>query len=143
MAVWAIERSCKRRTASTVQDRREMQRTSFAATLLHACTSGERRGDLWRAVCCVLFVFLLLMASHANAARAKPSYKVDVEAEPRSLRKLLEEHLDIARFAKRDDISPEQFDFLVTATPQQVRDLASTQGYFTPKAPTTVECRMS
>ncbi|WP_428983683.1 autotransporter assembly complex protein TamA [Paraburkholderia phymatum] len=103
-----------------------MHHASYAAALLRACVS------------CGLCVLLLLTASHAHAARAKPSFKVDVEAEPRSLRKLLEEHLDISRFAKRDDISAEQFDFLVTATPQQVRDLASTQGYFTPVVRTDV-----
>ncbi|BFG74226.1 autotransporter assembly complex family protein [Paraburkholderia terrae] len=102
-----------------------MQRASFAAMLLRAFLSCG-------------FCVLLLVTTHAHAARAKPTYEVDVEAEPRSLRKLLEEHLDISRFAKREDISPEQFDFLVTATPQQVRDLTSTQGYFTPVVRTDV-----
>src|SRR5690349_2166037 len=125
LAGWAIERSRKHRHESTVTGRRAMQRASLAATLLRACLS------------CGLCV-LLLATTHAHAARAKPAYTVDVEAEPRSLRKLLEEHLDISRFAKREDISPEQFDFLVTATPQQVRDLTSTQGYFTPVVRTDV-----
>ena len=77
-------------------------------------------------------------AVDAHAAKAAASYKVDIEATPRSLRKLLEAHLDIARFAKRPDISDDQFEFLVTATPQQVRDLASTEGYFTPVVRTDV-----
>nr|WP_243849644.1 autotransporter assembly complex family protein [Paraburkholderia rhizosphaerae] len=68
----------------------------------------------------------------AYAARKRAAYDVNIDATPRSLRKLLQDHLDIARFARRDDISSEQFDFLVTVTPQQVRDLAATQGYFTP-----------
>ncbi len=71
-----------------------------------------------------------------GAARA--AYKVDIEASPRAVRKLLEEHLDIARFAKRDDISDDQFGFLVTATPQQVRDLTATAGYFSPVVRTDV-----
>jgi translocation and assembly module TamA len=89
---------------------------------------------LWRG--CIACGFLLLWppffldAGASFAARAHAQYKVDIDASPRSLRKLLEEHLDIARFAKRNDISSDQFDFLVTATPQQVRDLAATQGYF-------------
>nr|WP_244306403.1 autotransporter assembly complex family protein [Paraburkholderia lacunae] len=74
---------------------------------------------------------LTLAAAEAHAARANASYKVDIEASPRSLRKLLETHLDIARFAKRADISDDQFEFLIAATPQQVRDLTATQGYFT------------
>jgi translocation and assembly module TamA len=85
--------------------------------------------------------FLLLvcvsMAGEAEA-RTAPAYQVDVEASPRSLRKLLEAHLDIARFAKRADISDDQFEFLVTATPQQVRDLAATEGYFSPVIRTDV-----
>ncbi len=125
MAGWAIERPCRRRSESNVTDGRAMRRASFATMLLRACLSCG-------------FCALLLVTTHASAARAKPTYKVDVEAEPRSLRKLLEEHLDISRFAKREDISPEQFDFLVTATPQQVRDLASTEGYFTPVVRTDV-----
>lgn len=66
-----------------------------------------------------------LAACFALPAHAK--YDVDIDA-PRSVRKLLKSHLDIARFAKRDDISDDQFDFLVTATPQQVRDLTATTG---------------
>ena len=83
-------------------------------------------------------VMLTLATGDAHAARAAASYKVDIEATPRSLRKLLEAHLDIARFAKRPDISDDQFEFLITATPQQVRDLAATQGYFTPVVRTDV-----
>ncbi|HEY3598500.1 MAG TPA: autotransporter assembly complex family protein [Paraburkholderia sp.] len=84
-------------------------------------------------------VFILMVsAGDAYAARTRASYEVDIDATPRALRKLLEEHLDLARFAKRDDISSEQFEFLVTATPQQVRDLAATQGYFSPVVRTDV-----
>ena len=36
----------------------------------------------------------------------------------------------MARFAKRDDVSDDQFDFLVTATPQEVRDLIATARLF-------------
>ncbi|MCA3827096.1 MAG: outer membrane protein assembly factor, partial [Burkholderia sp.] len=48
-----------------------------------------------------------LVAFFALPAHAK--YDVDIDA-PRSIRKLLKTHLDIARFAKRDDISDDQFD---------------------------------
>ncbi|WP_246174005.1 autotransporter assembly complex protein TamA [Paraburkholderia hayleyella] len=76
---------------------------------------------------------LLLQTCAVQAA-----YKLDLEVEPRPVRKLLAAHLDIARFAKRADISAEQFDFLITATPQQVRDLAATEGYFSPVVRTDV-----
>ena len=62
---------------------------------------------------------------------AKASYQVKIEA-PRAIRKLLEQHLDLARFAKRSDIGAEQLDYLITAAPQQVRNLVETEGYFTP-----------
>ncbi|WP_432711236.1 autotransporter assembly complex protein TamA [Paraburkholderia acidicola] len=89
----------------------------------------------WFAGCLLVLAFTFGI-SNAHAARA--AYKVDIETSPRSLRKLLEAHLDIARFAKRDDISDDQFQFLVTATPQQVRDLTATQGYFSPVVRTDV-----
>ena len=58
-------------------------------------------------------------------------YKVEIHA-PYTLKSLLEKNLDIARFAKREDISESQFHFLVAAIPEQVRDLAATEGYFSP-----------
>jgi translocation and assembly module TamA len=89
---------------------------------------------------------ILLPAASAQAALTdllpwvhKPTvYDVEIDAKPRELRKLLEAHLDIARFATRKDVSEDQFEFLVTATPQQVRDLASTDGYFSPVVRTDV-----
>ncbi|WP_179401623.1 autotransporter assembly complex protein TamA [Burkholderia guangdongensis] len=74
------------------------------------------------------------------ALPAYAKYGVAIDA-PRPIRKLLSQHLDIARFAKRDDVSDDQFDFLVTATPQQVRDLTSTEGYFSPVVRTDVRTR--
>ncbi len=82
----------------------------------------------------VLFVLMALVA--ARPAFAK--YDVDIEA-PRSVRSLLKDHLNLSRFAKRDDVSDEQFEFLVTATPQEVRDLVATDGYFTPVVRTDVK----
>ncbi len=111
---------------------------SCARAVSVVASSGAARAG-WRALCCVLgLICLALWADAACAAKAKPSYDVEVKAEPRALRKLLEDHLDIARFAKRNDVSADQFEFLVTATPQQVHDLASTDGYFSPVVRTDV-----
>jgi translocation and assembly module TamA len=85
----------------------------------------------------VWLVFGIVWLALAGA-QAQAAYKVEIEAKPRAVRKLLEDHLDIARFAKRDDISDDQFGFLVTATPQQVRDLTATAGYFSPVVRTDV-----
>nr|WP_236572733.1 BamA/TamA family outer membrane protein [Burkholderia sp. 8Y] len=78
---------------------------------------------------------MLALLTVATPAFAK--YDVDIDA-PRSIRKLLQDHLDLARFAKRDDVSDDQFEFLVTATPKDVRDLVATEGYFTPVVRTDV-----
>ena len=75
------------------------------------------------------------LAAFTTSAFAK--YDVTIDA-PRPVRKLLEQHLDLARFADRDDITDDQFDFLITATPEQVRDLAATDGYFSPAVRTDV-----
>ncbi|CAH2785073.1 MAG: Outer membrane component of TAM transport system [Candidatus Burkholderia crenata] len=78
------------------------------------------------------------LALFAIVQPAQAKYDVDIDA-PRSVRSLLKDHLDLSRFKKRDDISDEQFDFLVTATPQEVRDLVATDGYFTPIVRTDVK----
>jgi len=94
------------------------------------------RGDtaagrpIWRRL--ALGVLLALLSAPAAA-----KYDVTIDA-PRPMRKLLEKHLDLARFASRDDVTEDQFDFLVTATPEQVRDLAATDGYFAPVVRTDV-----
>ncbi|KVZ50550.1 autotransporter assembly complex protein TamA, partial [Burkholderia ubonensis] len=84
-----------------------------------------------------------ILAGCLAALAALPAWaKYDVEIDaPRAVRKLLKSHFDIARFAKRDDVSDDQFDFLVTATPQQVRDLTATEGYFSPVVRTDVRTR--
>ncbi|WP_373322178.1 autotransporter assembly complex protein TamA [Paraburkholderia adhaesiva] len=111
---------------------------SFAARV--AARSAARSAAGFAACLAVALVAGLFTATSAQAAsdswlpwaRARTYYDVEIDATPRELRKLLETHLDIARFATRSDISDDQYAFLVTATPQQVRDLASTVGYFTP-----------
>ncbi|KNH10091.1 Outer membrane protein [Candidatus Burkholderia brachyanthoides] len=66
-----------------------------------------------------------------GASPAQAKYTVDIDA-PRSVKSLLKDHLDPSRFTKRDDISDDQFEFLVTAAPKDVRDLVATDGFFTP-----------
>ncbi|QGZ62857.1 BamA/TamA family outer membrane protein [Paraburkholderia acidisoli] len=142
---------------------RAWRRTTRAARPRHAATAGrpgflEHRepaaaGARGRLVSTLLLscvagpLFGLVAATPAHAdlsslwpwSHAKTYYNVEIATEPRELRKLLEAHLDIARFATRADVSEDQFDFLVTATPQQVRDLASTDGYFSPVVRTDVQ----
>ena len=76
---------------------------------------------------CIVGLFGVLLL--AVCSRAQATYEVDIDA-PRSVRGLLKDHLDLYRFAKRTDISDEQFGFLVTAAPQQANELVQTAGYF-------------
>ncbi|MFX6182656.1 hypothetical protein ABTF56_20285, partial [Acinetobacter baumannii] len=45
---------------------------------------------------------------------------------------LLKDFLDISRYQDRDDISDEQLKFMMDTAGDQVRELTSTEGYFTP-----------
>ncbi|SPR97995.1 autotransporter assembly complex protein TamA [Cupriavidus taiwanensis] len=82
----------------------------------------------------VLAALVLVLA--AGAAQA--AYKVEVEA-PKPIREILEEHLDLARYKDRTDLSQDQFDYMVETVGEQVRAFTSTEGYFDPTTTTRVE----
>ncbi|CAG2128917.1 Translocation and assembly module subunit TamA [Cupriavidus yeoncheonensis] len=69
---------------------------------------------------------------------AHAAYKVEVEA-PKPLREILENHLDLSRYKDRTDLSPDQFDYMVETVGDQVRQFASTEGYFDPVTTTRLE----
>lgn len=71
------------------------------------------------------------------AASAQATYKVEITA-PKELRALLVDHLDLVRYQERDDLSDEQFKYLVATVGEQVRQLTATEGYFLPNAVATV-----
>jgi len=73
-----------------------------------------------------------LFSLHANA------YRVEVDA-PAPLRKFLEQFLDLARYKDRTDLNDDQFNFMLGDAPQQVKDLAATEGYFSPQTKVEVE----
>ncbi|AOJ01251.1 hypothetical protein WS70_04920 [Burkholderia mayonis] len=105
-----------------------------------AARGASSRAPGWRAFARRGLRVLLAGCVAALAAPAFAKYAVEIDA-PRSVKSLLKQHLDIARFAKREDLSVDQFEFLVTATPQQVRELAATAGYFSPVVRTDVRTR--
>lgn len=76
--------------------------------------------------CSLAIAFLWCAADTAHAA-----YKVEIEA-PKPVQSLLKDFLDLSRYKDRDDISDEQLKFMIDTAGDQVRDLASTEGYFTP-----------
>lgn len=69
---------------------------------------------------------------------AHATYKVEVEA-PKPLREILDNHLDLSRYKDRTDLSPDQFDYMVETVGEQVRQFASTEGYFDPVTTTRLE----
>jgi translocation and assembly module TamA len=75
--------------------------------------------------CCML---LMLASMPAHAV-----YKVELDA-PKSLRDLLNAHLDLMRYRDRDDINADQLRFMVETAAEQVNELAATEGYFSPTA---------
>ncbi|GAB3626370.1 Translocation and assembly module TamA [Pandoraea terrae] len=78
---------------------------------------------------CALTALLAWLGLATTPAQAE--YRVQVEA-PRALATILRTHLDLVRFAGRDDIGDAQFEHLVTTAGEQVQELVSTEGYFSP-----------
>jgi translocation and assembly module TamA len=68
---------------------------------------------------------------------AGAAYRLEIDA-PKALAPLLAEHLDLARYQKREDLSEEQLNFLLATVDEQVRQLASTEGYFATVATATL-----
>lgn len=81
----------------------------------------------------MVFGLLCLSAINANA-----TYRVAIEA-PAELKALLEQHLDLSRYKDRQDLSEDQLKFLIDTVDEQVTQLTSTEGYFSPKTTVTVE----
>ncbi|WDZ94856.1 autotransporter assembly complex protein TamA [Herbaspirillum sp. WKF16] len=76
--------------------------------------------------CSLAIAFLWCAADTAYAA-----YRVDIEA-PKPVQSLLKDFLDLSRYKDRDDISDEQLKFMIDTLGDQVRELTSTEGYFSP-----------
>ena len=73
-------------------------------------------------------------ATAASAPAERAVYRLEVMA-PDPLRRLLLEHLDLARFQTApatDAITPAELDRLVALAPAQARSLLQTEGYFEP-----------
>ena len=82
---------------------------------------------------------LLLFALVAVPAAAQPAhFRVELSA-PEPLTKLLQSNLDIERWSKRDDVTEGQFEQLVRAAPDQIRQILATEGYFSPQVTASVQ----
>ncbi len=80
----------------------------------------------------------LLAALALSAGSAAAAYKVEVDA-PKPIKEILQDHLDLSRYRTRDDISPDQFNYMVETVGEQVRQFTSTEGYFDPQTTTKVD----
>ncbi len=84
-------------------------------------------------VACWLLSWMMTGVAHAD-------YEVEIVA-PKPVGDLLKDFLDLSRYRKRSDLTQEQFDFLIDTTPEQVRQLVVTEGYFSPQTRVRVEDR--
>jgi translocation and assembly module TamA len=73
--------------------------------------------------------YLLCLLLQLVSLPAFANYRVELSA-PDSIRDLLATHLDLMRYRDREDIHADQLDFMVATAPDQVRDLAATEGFF-------------
>lgn len=78
-----------------------------------------------RAICIAAF------AVPAFAWAQTGGYAVDIDA-PRAVSKLLDENLEIVRHKADKELEAGELDRLIAITPQQIRDLLATEGYFSP-----------
>jgi translocation and assembly module TamA len=85
-----------------------------------------------------LAVFAMLVAVAALAQGV--SYAVQIDA-PRPLDKLLEDNLDLVRWRGNPRLDMAQLQRLVKLTPEQVRTLVATEGYYTPKVSAGLDTR--
>jgi translocation and assembly module TamA len=77
-------------------------------------------------------VLVFTMAATASAYAQGIHYSVRIEA-PRPLDTLLEENLDLVRWRGNPRLDRDQLQRLVKNTPDQVRALIATEGYYSPK----------
>jgi translocation and assembly module TamA len=82
-----------------------------------------------------IFGMVLLCTSMASA---NASYRVEIDA-PGELKAMLAQYLDLARYKDRQDLSEDQLKFLIDTVDEQVTQLTSTEGYFSPKTSVTVD----
>ena len=78
--------------------------------------------------------FLLVTPQEVEQQSSTLGVKIEIAA-PEPLKALLERHLDLVRLGRisPEDVEDSEWARLVDATPQQVRELLQTEGYFAPQ----------
>lgn len=80
----------------------------------------------------------LILAAPSFAATPPHTYRVEITA-PDALAKLLKSSLDIERWSKRDDVTPERLQQLYRGVAQDAKNILATEGYFSPQVETALE----
>jgi len=78
-----------------------------------------------------LFAACLLLAALPAAQAQAFQYSVDLDV-PQAYRKLLQDHLEIYTARDNPRMNADQLRFLVRRTPDQIRELLATEGYYSP-----------
>jgi translocation and assembly module TamA len=89
----------------------------------------------WQWLAVSIFLLCAVLPLHAQSA---PSYIVQINGAG-NLTRLLEEHLEIRRRQSDPDLPVEQVQRLADITPQQIRELLATEGYFSPAIDYTLD----
>ena len=97
--------------------------------------ADRRHMALWWALCAGVFLW---PATSTLAQPTPPAFEISIDA-PEPLAAFLARHAEIQRFQSLPDLSRAELERLVMQTPQNLRDLLGTQGYFSP----TVEVRLT
>lgn len=85
-----------------------------------------------------IFACLLWLSLFAHAEPTR--YEVEIDAKS-TLKTLLEPHLDLTKWRDNARMSPTEWARLTNASPEQIRALLATEGYFNPRIDATNELR--
>lgn len=84
-------------------------------------------------------LFASAMLVHAqDQSRVGAKYQVEITGVDGPLVSLLDKHLEIFRHQENPELDQEELQRLVNITPQQIRDLLATEGYFSPRVETAL-----
>ncbi|PIL44175.1 hypothetical protein CR105_15880 [Massilia eurypsychrophila] len=95
---------------------------------------APRRPRILAQIGLAVFTMLATTAAYAQGV----SYTVRIEA-PRPLNELLEENLDLVRWRGDPRLDRDQLQRLVKNTPEQVKTLVATEGYYSPKVTASLD----
>lgn len=85
-----------------------------------------------------LLILLVMLFSSLPAHSEVSLYKVEVSA-PKPIQALLEKHLRIIQWRDNPRMNTAEWQRLYAATPQHIRDLLATEGYFSPEINASIE----